>query len=108
VHSSTGVSPFQLMYGRAILFDQNHTYALCSYQAHLHAKLEEINDFVYTNLAEAATRQKRNYDKVTKSRELKVGGCVWLSILTAKKLDPQWDGRWRVNKDQGNVTTAFP
>jgi len=46
-------------------------------------------------LAEAATRQK-NYDKVKKGQEFKVGDCVWLFILMAKKLDPQWDGRWTV------------
>ena len=30
-----------------------------------------------------------------------VGECVWLSIPTAKKLDPQWDGGWTITKVKG-------
>jgi len=99
VHSSTGTSPFNLMYGRApktTAFEQNRAFAPSSYQAHLSAKLAEMNDFVNSNLAEATTRQKRSYDKVTATREFKAGNYVWLSIPTARKLDPQWDGRWTV------------
>jgi len=47
-----------------------------SYQAHLSSKLAEMNDFVNTNLAEVATRQKKSYDKVTASCEFKVGDRV--------------------------------
>ena len=46
-----------------------------------------MHDFVETNLAESASRQRRKFA---------VRDCVWLSIPTAKKLDPQWDGRWTI------------
>ena len=26
---------------------------------------------------------------------------MWLSILTAKKLDPQWEGRWTITAEKG-------
>jgi len=74
------------------LFVKNHAFVPTSYQAHISSKLAEMNDFVNTNLAEAATRRKKSYDKVTASREFKAGDCIWLSIPIAKKSDPQWNG----------------
>ena len=99
VHSSTRVTPFMLMYGR----QPRQTGSPCStafdpesYSAHLSAKLAELRDFVDTNLAAAAEHQKSSYDRNSTTRSFKIGDLVWLSIPTAKKLDPRWEGEWRV------------
>ena len=66
VHSSTGVSPFQLMFGRqpkSSNFDLQLAFDVGSYQSHLRAKLAELHDLVETNLAEVATHQKTTYNK---------------------------------------------
>ena len=99
VHASTGFSPFQLMYGRAPQFtgfSEPNAFDPTSYQAYLQAKLAEIRDFVETNLVEAAQRQKAQFDKHSKERSFGVGDPVWVSIPTAGKLDPRWEGNWTI------------
>ena len=104
VHSSTGFTPFELMYGRPpqqAPFEQSYSFHVNSYQQHLQAKLAEMRDFVGTNLTESANRQRDNYNKHSYTRKFAVGDHVWLSIPTAKKLDPQWDGRWTITAVKG-------
>ena len=55
---------------------------------------QKIRDFVETNLVEAAQRQKAQFDKHSKERSFGVGDPVWVSIPTAGKLDPRWEGNW--------------
>ena len=60
-----------------------------------------MQDFVQANLAKSARQQKQQYDRHTVSRSFKVGDPVWLSIPTARKLQPHWDGKWTVAKLKG-------
>ena len=60
-----------------------------------------MRDFVETNLAGSASRQSNNYNKHSQTRQFKVGDHVWLSIPTAKKLHPKWDGRWTITAVKG-------
>ena len=60
-----------------------------------------MQDFVHANLAKSAKQQKQQYDRYTVSRSFKAGDPVWLSIPTARKLQPRWDGRWTVTKLKG-------
>ena len=99
VHSSTGVAPFVLMFGRqpkCIDHSSSTAFDSDSYPAHLRAKLAELQDLVESNLVQAAEHQKTNYDLQSCCRTFRTGDLVWLSRPTAGKLDPRWEGNWSV------------
>ena len=107
VHSSTGLSPFELMFGRSgrlsalpaiNAFDTN------TYQYQLRSTLARLQDFVDVHITQAAHHQKALYDQHTRDRSLQVGDSVWLSIPTAGKLDPRWQGGWEVKSIKGPTT----
>ena len=106
-HTATGVSPFLLLYGRQPAPCPLATqlgYDLLSYPAHLQARLAELQDFVHTNLTQAAHLQKSHYDNHTMESTFIPGDPVWLSIPTAGKLDPRWEGEWVIKSVKGPVT----
>ena len=72
-----------------------------SYHGQLLSKLAQLRDFVETNIAEKAHHQKISYDHHVKTRSFQVGDSVWLSIPTAGKLDPRWEGKWVVHSFPG-------
>ena len=61
------------------------------------AELHTTKDFVQANLA----RSSKQYDRHTILCSLRVGDPIWLSIPTAWKLQPHWDGKWTVGKLKG-------
>ena len=106
-HTSTGSSPFILMFGRTPstpVFSPQTGFESTSYPDHIQNKLAELRDFVECNLAAAAHHQKTNYDKHTQARKFAVGDLVWLSIPTAGKLDPRWEGKWEIKSVKSNIT----
>ena len=107
VHSSTGVSPFVLMFGRqpqSTQFEPQLAFDPTSYKGYMQEKLAELQDLVETNLAEAAAHQKMIYDKHSTYRYFDVGDMVWLSVPTASKLDPRWEGNWKISAVKSPVT----
>ena len=103
VHSSTGVSPFMLMLGRQpkrpdLGAPDAAAYDPTSYQAQITCKMAKLQDFVETHLVHSATKQQTFYNKHSEQRQFKVGDPVWLSIPTAGKLDPKWEGGWKIVK----------
>ena len=86
---------FLLLYGRQpapCQFATQLGYHLLSYPAHLQARLAELQDFVHTNLTQAAHLQRSNYDNHTMESTFILGDPVWLSIPTMGKLDTRWEG----------------
>jgi hypothetical protein len=109
-HSSTGVSPYMLMFGRqphTTGFDSSSGFDSASYQSRLRAKMAELHDFVESKLALAASKQKSSYDKKSKQQCFKVNDPVWLSVPTAGKLDPKWEGNWKVLAMKGPVNVEI-
>ena len=104
-HSSTGASPFQLMYGwqPKLPTESSTAFDAYSYQTHLRAKLAELHDLVTSKMAEAANRQQQGYNKSTTQRLFKPGDPVWLSISKAVKLSPGWEGNWKVKQVKSDV-----
>ena len=104
VHSSTGVSPHMLMFGRepqALLFDPSLAFDSGSYQHYLCANLQ---DFMESNLLKAADQQKFHYDKQSLAPSFTMNDKVWLSVPTAGKLQPRWEGGWKVTSVKSPVT----
>ena len=110
VHSSTGVTPFMLMYGRepsSGICTSPMGHEVNEFTAVLQSKLAKLQDLVETHNAEAASRQKSHYDKTSSERHFIAGDIVWLSIPTAGKLDPRWDGRWHINSVKSPLTVEI-
>ena len=110
VHSSTGVTPFMLMYGRepsSGICTSPMGHEVHEFPAVLQSKLAKLRDLVETHNAEAASRQKSHYDKTSIERHFIADDRVWLSIPTAGKLDPCWDGRWHINSVKSSLTVEI-
>ena len=110
IHSSTGVSPHFLMFGRephSALFDSSRSFDPSSYQHYLRAKLSALQDFVESNLVVAGEKQKAYYDEKSQLPAFTVNDKVWLSVPTANKLEPRWKGRWKVTLVKSPVTVAI-
>ena len=95
-HTSTSVSPFELMFGRQ---PKDHTegqtwYAVDEYQGTMQAKLAELMDFVEAHMVDAASHPKQEYDKHMGIRTFKAGGrpfwirCLNLFTCTTRFLVP--------------------
>ena len=107
VHSSTGVSPFELMFGHSPVqnpFPTQTTYDAVSYQSQLRTKLAQLSDFVEGHLAQVAHKQKTACDRHTQQRNLKIVDPVWLLSPPAGKLDLKWEGGWEIQSVQGPST----
>ena len=96
-HTSTGVSIVTPVGG----------YEATSYQAVLQAKMAELQDLVEAHIAESAHRQKVHYDRQSEERHFKAGDPVWLSVPTAGKLDPRWEGNWIIRSVKSPITVEI-
>ena len=79
-------------------FNDGRAYGISSYHQQLQAKLAKLQGFVETNLVEAAQAQKLAYDCQSRTTNVHKGDSVWLSIPTAGKLSPRWEGGWTVQE----------
>ena len=103
--SSTGFSPFELLYGRAargpmqILKElwtgdcEDEIRNTYQYVLELRNRLEETCQLARESLYEVQGRQKHHYDKKARNRQFKVGQKVLVLLSTdSNKLVLQWKG----------------
>ena len=79
-------------------------YDVVSNQHQLQAKLCKLRDFVETYNSQASMQQKHHYDGHSSSRTFVVNDHVWLSVPTAGKLDPRWEGGWIIQAVKSPIT----
>ena len=94
-HTSTGMSLFQLMYGRhpqPNTFTPSRGYEATSYQAVLQAKMAELQDLVEAHIVESAHRQKVDDDRHSAERPFKPGG-PGVAVGTLSRQVGSTDGR---------------
>ena len=113
---STGVSPFELMYGREpkVSFDvrregeerQKPIGGPAQYLTELKKRHNELRHYVTEKTEKAQSKQKRNYDqkfRVEQSRELEAGDIVLYKNFRATGLSQKYTGPYRiVSKIDGN------
>ena len=59
------------------------------------------------HIADTAEGQRQEYNKHSQERSFKVNDSVWLSIPTARKLDPRWEGNWVVTACKSPVNVEI-
>ena len=109
-HTSTGISPFELMFGHSPHMSELPplaTFDTGPYQRQLRTKLAQLQDLVDASLTQAGARQKITFDRNTHPRSLKPRDAVWLSIPTAGKLSPRWEGGWVILSQEGPTTYTY-
>ena len=114
--SSTGFSPFELLYGRDVrgpLDILRETWeassksdeTVVSYVLETQRRLKEMADIAGENMLESQEEQKRWYDRRARLREFKRGDPVLVLLpTTADKLMAQWQGPYQVLAREGKVT----
>ena len=111
-HSSTGTTPFTLIYGReAGLTHENLQewgFDTVTYEGRLKNKLRGCIKLVKVNLSEAARSQKYWYDLTARETvEFHSGDGVWLNVPRKGKLDPKWEAGWCVKETLGPVNVKI-
>ena len=113
--ASTGFSPFELLYGRAVRgpldvlketweATEPSSESVVSYVLSVRNKLEKMTDLVQDNLVKAQQHQKFWYDQNAVDRELKPDNHVLVLLPTnTNKLLAQWQGPYRVLERRGQV-----
>ena len=69
IHSSTHVSPFQLMFRRSPAvtpFHYPYKFDTTTYESHLQAKFQAMQDFVHTSLTKCAEQKTVRPSHVTR------------------------------------------
>lgn len=114
--ASTGFSPFELLYGRAIRgpldiiretweADEHSDDSVVSYLLATQEKLRDMAEMVEENLTKVQGKQKRLYDKGARLQEFKKGDPVLVLLPTSSsKLLAQWQGPYQIMERTGKVT----
>ena len=115
--ASTGLSPFELLYGRQDLVGgpldilreswearQKSDESVVLYVLAVRERLARMTELVQENLAKAQKQQKSWYDRNARSREFEPGDQVLVLLPAAtSKLLAQWQGPYKVTRRVGKV-----
>ena len=113
--ASTGFSPFELLYGRAVRGPldilresweaaKKSDESVVSYILSLREKLEKMSQLARSNLQTAQSTQKEWYDRTARERSFQLGDQVLILLpTTANKLAAEWQGPYRIIKRVGEV-----
>ena len=113
--ASTGFSPFELLYGRAVRgpldilresweAEKRSDESVVSYMLLLREKLEKMSQLARSNLQSAQSAQKAWYDRTARERSFQVGDQVLILLPTStNKLVAEWQGPYRIIKRVGEV-----
>ncbi len=119
VHSSTMESPYFLITARdpnmvvdRFLIPESESITPRDYKSQILRRLREGFKLAKTNLLEARRQQKAQYDKRAKEEKFEVGDRVLLDVRvtklgTSKKLNPRYQGPFRVSKVFPNHTVEI-
>ena len=99
VSSSTGFTPYHLMYGKVT--QENPTKTLAQRISEGLEDTKRIRHQAQDFIIKAQNRQKKNYDKKQKPLNLQIGDLIliWRSMIEtnfAAKLEPKWEGPYRI------------
>ena len=113
--SSTGFSPFELVYGRSVCgpldvlkemweAEEDTSESVVSYVLTIQDRLQKMKELMAENLREAQQTQKQWYDKRARMMEFNVVDKVLLLLPTeSKKLFARWQGPYKVVSRIGKV-----
>ena len=113
--SSTGFSPFELLYGRCVngpLDVLKHSWevkdkseeSVISHILSIRDKLSKMSELAKENLSTAQKKQKQWYDQRARCRQLDVGDHVLVLLPTSSsKLLAQWQRPYTVSRRMGAV-----
>ena len=113
--SSTGFSPFELLYGRSVngpLDVLKHSWevkdkseeSVISHILSIRDKLSKMSELAKENLSTAQKKQKQWYDRRARCHQLDVGDHVLVLLPTSSsKLLAQWQGPYTVSRRMGAV-----
>jgi len=114
VHSATKFQPYHLVYGNSVKIPTSLTnepepqYNYNDYQYEVKRQMQEAQALARSNLLEAKSKSKEQYDKTAKHQSFEVGQKVLLQEKAPKnKLAPKWLGPYEildVNPTNKNVT----
>ena len=113
--SSTGFSPFELLYGRSVRGpldvlrdawqeEKCENESVVSHLLLMRERFEQMSEIVKENLEAAQKLQKRWYDQNARQRQFQPGDQVLVLLPTStNKLLAQWQGPYEVVKKIGKV-----
>ena len=114
-HSNTGLSPFQIIYGRNMhgpldviaegwQYKEQEEVRVCEWVEQLGKQLEALRDIMRKKESEVKGKMKADYDRKAKVREFNVGSMVMIRIPGMNgKLEDSWDGPYEVGRRVGKV-----
>ena len=113
--ASTGFSPFELLYGRAVRgpldilretwkVSEKSSESVISHVLNMREKLEKMLELAQENLAAVQVKQKSWYDRMARVREFQPGDKLLVQLPTStQKLYAQWQEPYQIVKRKGQV-----